>query len=146
MELQEIAAEVYKYLVDPKREVQNVTEWAKREACWKGVKSLPIILRDDFVNELIPSSVLSHAAKDAKAMQKQDNNISVMEEVTNYGVENWNALLKWSIENKILIPQDISFLEAFIAGLKRGKLPSSEKQYQKIIKILEKARMESYPV
>ena len=79
-------------------------------------------------------------------MQKQDNNISVMEEVTNYGVENWNALLKWSIENKILIPQDISFLEAFIAGLKRGKLPSSEKQYQKIIKILEKARMESYPV
>lgn len=145
LELQEIAAEVYKYLVDPKREVQNVTEWAKREACWKGVKSLPIILRDDFVNELIPSSVLSHEAKDAKAMQKQDNNISVMEEVTNYGAENWNTLLKWSIENKILIPQDISLLEAFIAGLKRGKLPSSEKQYQKIIKILEKARMESYP-
>lgn len=44
LQIAEIAQNVYKYLTDPGREVQNVTEWAKREACWKGIKALPVTL------------------------------------------------------------------------------------------------------
>lgn len=140
-----IAEEVYRYLIDPSRGVQNVTEWAKRETCWNGIQALQITLLNDFVSELIPTSVLNQVHKTAKLMQKQDNNISIMTMVANYGQENWESLLNWGIENKVLMPQEISVLETFINGLKRGKFPSLEKQCQKILQILERARMESYP-
>lgn len=71
LQMSEIAQKVYEYLTDPRREVQNVTEWAKREACWKGVKALPVALRDDFVAELVPVSALKEAEKMAREIQKQ---------------------------------------------------------------------------
>ncbi|WP_295717684.1 AIPR family protein [uncultured Oscillibacter sp.] len=143
LQMSEIAQKVYEYLTDPRREVQNVTEWAKREACWKGVKALPVALRDDFVAELVPVSALKEAEKMAREIQKQDNKVSAMVTVAEYGTENWKSLLKWGIENHVLTPVDISFVKTAIA-MEQGKFPS-EKQCIKIMQILEKARTESYP-
>ena len=143
LQMSEIAQKVYEYLTDPRREVQNVTEWAKREACWKGVKALPVALRDDFVAELDPVSALKEAEKMAREIQKQDNKVSAMVTVAEYGTENWKSLLKWGIENHVLTPVDISFVKTAIA-MEQGKFPS-EKQCLNIMQILEKARTESYP-
>lgn len=143
LQMAEIAQRVYEYLTDPRREVQNVTEWAKREACWKGVKALPVTLRDDFFKELLSVSALKEDEKMAREIQKQDNKVSAMVTVAEYGTENWKALLKWGVENHVLTPTDISFVKTAIA-MEQGKFPS-EKQCTKIMQILEKARIESYP-
>lgn len=143
LQIAEIAQKVYEYLIDPKREVQNVTEWAKREACWKGVKSLPITLYSNFIDELIPASVQKEAERDAKSIQKQDNKVSAMVAVAEYGVDRWKELLQWGINNRVLSPVDISFLKTALA-MEQGKFPS-EKQCAKILQVLEKARLESYP-
>lgn len=60
-----------------------------------------------------------------------------------YGVENWKALLAWGIQNHIFHPQDISFLKTAIA-MESGKF-RGEKQYGRILQVLEKAREESRP-
>ena len=143
LQIAEISQKVYEYLIDPKREVQNVTEWAKREACWKGVKALPITLRNDFIKELIPASIQKEAERDAKNIQKQDNKVSAMVAVAEYGVDKWKELLQWGIDNRVLTPVDISFVKTALA-MEQGKFPS-ERQCAKILQVLEKARLESYP-
>lgn len=143
LQIAEIAQKVYEYLIDPEREVQNVTEWAKREACWKGIKSLSITLRSSFISELIPASVQKEAERDAKSIQRQDNKVSVMVAVAEYGVDKWKDLLQWGIANRVLSSVDISFLKTALA-MEHGKFPS-EKQCVKILQVLEKARTESYP-
>lgn len=143
LQIAEIAQKVYGYLIDPKREVQNVTEWAKREACWEGIKALPITLYSNFVDELIPASVQKEAERDARSTQRQDNKVSAMVAVAEYGVNRWKELLDWGISNRVLSPVDISFLKTAVA-MEQGKFPS-ERQCAKILQILEKARTESYP-
>ena len=143
LQLAEIAQKVYEYMIGPNREIQNVTEWAKREACWKGVKTLSITLQEDFIKELIPTYIVKEDEKTARSIQKQDNNVTAMMAVAAYGAENWNTLLKWAIENHLLIPREISLLRTATA-MTQSTFPS-EKQCIKIMQILKKARMEGYP-
>lgn len=143
LQLAEIAEAMYNHLVSPKREVQNVTEWAKRESCWSKAKELKIPLRQDFISELAYASDQKADRKEAKQEQRQQNKASAMIEVAEYGVENWKKLLQWGTANHVLNPTDISFLRAAIA-MEKGKFPS-EKQCAKILQVLEKARIESYP-
>ena len=56
LELEKITETMYYHLVSPDREVQNVTEWAKREACWKKAKAISIPLSAKFKKELVSSA------------------------------------------------------------------------------------------
>ena len=134
---------MFNHLVAPDREVQNVTEWAKREACWKKAKEISIPLSAKFKQELATISEETEAKRNARQEQKQENSASAMIQVAEYGVENWKALLTWGIQNRIFNPQDISFLKAAVA-MESGKFPS-EKQCGRILQVLEKAREESWP-
>ncbi len=138
-----IAEAMFNHLVSDDREVQNVTEWAKREACWKKAKEIVVPLGDQFIKELAYVSDDKDETKQAKKEQRQVNSASAMIQVAEYGVENWKAVLSWGISNRIFTPQDISFLKTAIA-MESGKFPS-EKQCARILQVLEKAREESYP-
>ena len=79
----------------------------------------------------------------AYAEQKEINKANAMIEVANYGVQKWKNLKQWGIQNHIFNSSDISFLNTAI-GMERGNFPS-DRQCVKILKVLEKAREESYP-
>lgn len=143
MELEKIAEAMYNHLVSPDREVQNVTEWAKREACWRKAKEISVPLSEEFKNELASLSEEAEEQKSARKEQKQENGASAMIQVAEYGIDNWKALLAWGIQNRIFTPQDISFLKVAVA-METGKFPS-EKQCARILQVLGKAREESYP-
>ena len=143
VELERIAEAMYKHLVSPDREVQNVTEWAKREACWKKAKDISVPLSEQFKKELASVTEEAEAKKSARKEQKQENSASAMIQVAEFGIDNWKALLTWGIQNRVFTPQDISFLKAAIA-METGKFPS-EKQCARILQVLAKAREESYP-
>lgn len=141
--LAKIAEAMYNHLVSEKREVQNVTEWAKREACWKQAKEIQVPFTEQFVNELAFASDDLEDKKQARKEQRQENKASAMIQVAEYGVENWKKVLDWGVSNRIFTPQEISFLKSAIA-MESGKFPS-EKQCGRILQILEKAREESFP-
>ena len=138
-----ITEAMYWHLVSPDREVQNVTEWAKREACWKKAKEISIPLSEDFKGELVSVSEEKEEQMNARKNQKQENSASAMIQVAEFGVDSWKTLLTWGIQNRIFNPQEISFLKAAIA-MENGKFPS-EKQCARILQVLAKAREESYP-
>ncbi len=143
VQLEKIAEAMYNHLVSPNRDVENVTEWAKREACWKKAKQLDVTLSKEFLSELVCKSEEKEDKKAAGKEQKLYNSASMMIEVVNYGVENWKDLLVWGTDNHIFTPQDISFLRVAVA-MEKGKIPT-EKQCPKIIQVLEKAKAEGYP-
>lgn len=80
---------IYEFLIDDTRQVENVTEWAKREACWKKAMEIDIELIEDFKKELISKNQGKKQKHEEKKEQKQLNKINAMIEVANYGVENW---------------------------------------------------------
>lgn len=143
VELDRIAEAMYNHLVSPDREVQNVTEWAKREVCWKKAKDISVPLSEQFKKELASVSEEAEAKKSARKEQKQENSASAMIQVAEFGIDNWKALLTWGIQNRVFTPQEISFLKVAIA-METGKFPS-EKQCARILQVLAKAREESYP-
>ena len=143
VELERIAEVMYNHLVAPDREVQNVTEWAKREACWKKAKDISVPLSEQFKKELASATEETEAKKSARKEQKKENSASAMIQVAEFGIDNWKTLLTWGIQNRVFTPQDISFLKTAIA-METGKFPS-EKQCARILQVLAKAREESYP-
>lgn len=138
-----IAEAMFNHLVSDDREVQNVTEWAKREACWKKAKEIVIPLGDQFIKELAFADDERDDTRQARREQRQVNKASAMIQVAEYTVEKWKELLNWGMTNRIFTPQDISFIKTAIA-METGKFPS-EKQCARILQVLEKAREESYP-
>ena len=141
--LEKVSERMYNHLVSPDREVQNVTEWAKREACWKKAKEIDLPLSDQFIKELVNVEEEHEERAQARKEQKLQNGASNMITVAQYGAEKWKALLEWGVANRVFTPQDISFIRAAIA-MESGKFPS-EKQCARILQVLEKAREESYP-
>lgn len=133
---------MYNHLVSPDRDVENVTEWAKREACWKKAKLINVSLSNEFLSELVLKTEENEDNRAAGKEQKLRNNASTMVQVANYGVDRWKALLEWGTAEHIFTPQDISFLKVAIA-MEKGKFPS-EKQCLRIMQVLEKAKAEGF--
>lgn len=143
LEIRKISKIMYEHLIKEDRIVENVTEWAKRETCWEEAKKIKIEFSDEFLSELICKSYVKTAEYSAIKQQKEFNELNATVEVVNYGIQFWKELLKWGDQEKIWNVQDRKFLELAI-GIKNGKIPT-DKQSIKILKVLEKAREESFP-
>lgn len=133
---------MYQYLIREDRGIENVTEWAKRENCWKGAKSLHYELQEDFINELLSKEVAQTEQKDARKEQREMDKLSAMVNVVEYGIANWSALLKWNESHKVLGPSEIHMVQ--LAQKMDGGLITSEKKCEKLLKILERCRIEGF--
>ena len=141
--VQDVSFTMYRLLTKEDRQRENVTEWAKLQECWNEAKTVKIEFSNAFINELEYISDLEHSKKDAKKDAKQEAIISAVIEVVNYGVESWKQLLSWGMDRNYFNPTEVDFIKVAIA-IERGKIPS-DKQCQIILKILNKAREDSYP-
>jgi hypothetical protein len=140
----EIISELmYNHLVSEDREVENVTEWAKRETCWANAKLIKVTLLPQFVNELVYKGKVLDDQKDAKDTMKLVKKIDFMVQVANISVDDWKYLLSWGVERHLLSESDISFIRVAIA-MEKGHFPS-ESQCKIIIGILERLRTEAFP-
>lgn len=142
LQIEQIAEVMYSHLVSPNRDVENVTEWAKREACWKKAKQIEIPLSNEFTAELALKSEEQEDNRAAGKDIKLQNSASQMIQVAEIGVDAWKRLLEWGIAKHIFTPQDISFIRVAIS-MEKGKFPS-EKQCARIMQVLDKARKEGF--
>lgn len=142
-EIKIISKYMYDQLVKSDRQVENVTEWAKRADCWNQASEIKIKLKDQVIKELVYKNQEKQAEKDAKKDQKLINEISYTVQVFEYGFENWKTLISWATERNLLNPRDMELLKVAVA-IEKGKIPS-DKQSKVILEILEKLRLEGYP-
>lgn len=134
---------MYQYLIREDRDIENVTEWAKREKCWNGAKKIPYKLLPEFEEELQLKEHAIEDKKNAKKSQKLANQLNSMVEVVNYTSEGWAALELWNKDHRVLAPSEIHTIQ--LAKRMDGGLISSEKKCEKVLKILEKCRVEGFP-
>lgn len=142
-QIEDASYAMYQHLISEKRDIENVTEWAKRERCWEAAKKLPYKLQPAFVSELQSQYDAAQEKKNARGDQRLANQLNVLVEVVEYGVDGWTDLLNWLKTHPVVSPSEKNMIK--LAQKMDGGLVTSERQCAKLLKILEKCRTEGYP-
>ena len=126
-------------LIDPPHGLRNVTEWAKKQACWECVRNVDVSWPASFWDELISTEERQEEARGARREQRELNGIERQIAVVNAGAAFWTDVLAWGRERGLLTPTELGILGVVVAG----KTPS-ERQSSRVIEALSKLQSEGY--
>lgn len=127
--------EVYEFLTG-KREVQNVTEWAKREKCWQRAKNENWTILPSFETTLCTISR-------PKKNEVNEAAIDSMKFVTEKDPQFWSDLKLWGKKYLYLNTKDESLLDAAIKIKTHGKIPS-DRQFKEIVRVYNMLILNGY--
>ena len=130
--LVKLAEAVRPAIVQPDSTVANISEWAKKSACWSRVQALPFELPEELDFLLLDPQAKKAVSKDAKAVQKMDNGIDAQARVLKLGNSMWSRAGSYAAQRKVLSPTDHSLISL---AAKRGAIPT-EKQSLRLVEAL----------
>ena len=136
-----VAEQVHEVLIHPPDGISNVTEWAKKQACWERVRHLVIDWPDAFVEGLISAQEQRDTARTARREQRDMNGIEAQIAVVNAGGQFWSDALDWGRARRLLTPTEIGIIG--VAARVPTRTPT-DKQSSKAIEILGKLHAEGY--
>jgi hypothetical protein len=135
------AESVHEVLIAPPEGVSNVTEWAKKQACWSRVSELVIAWPQPFLDDLLSSVDRRDAARSARREQRELNSVEAQIAVVKAGPEFWASALDWGTERALLTPTEVGVLR--VAADPVGRTPS-ERQASRAVGALRKLQSEGY--
>lgn len=141
--LTELSGLVYGKLTDPKREVENVTQWCKREGCWKSVQSILYKLPPDIEECLIDWDELRVASRDAKYIQRIDSEFENVRAIASISQAQWHSALKFAKDRSMITPAENSAMH--IASQMPDKMPTPA-QCKKLIAVLKRLEEEGFKI
>jgi hypothetical protein len=136
-----VARQVREVLTDPSRPVVNVTEWAKREACWDAVRDLSVDLPVAMRQDLVEQQAANSNRRAARRQQKVDNGIHAQAAVLAVDISEWQSLERFCKANRLLTEKDVGIL-ALVTGRRAG-LPS-ELQANHLLGLRDRAAAHGY--
>lgn len=139
--LEKIAEKVYYKITDPGRATVNVTQWCKRDACWKSVQEIALKLPESFEAVLIGKEERTAAEKDAKKDQKILSEVEAQKKVLEYSAAQWRSLSEFVVSKKMVGKDDIMALR--YACQIPSAFPSGY-QSQRLVALLERAFSEGF--
>ncbi|CUW37084.1 conserved protein of unknown function [Magnetospirillum sp. XM-1] len=113
------AAEAHNVITHPPAGVRNMSEWAKQQACWNGMKGRSLKYDDDFDTCLTPVGTARTAEREEKAKKAMTDGINAQSEVVKLGADYWKEVLVWGRKKKCLSPKDQQILESCTAMPRR---------------------------
>ena len=135
------AEQVHEVLIHPPAGISNVTEWAKKQACWERVRNLSIEWPGDFVAELISAEEQRDTARTARRDQRELNGIEAQIAVVQAGGQFWADALAWGQGRKLLTATETGILR--VASRVPAQTPT-DKQSSKAVEILGKLQSNGY--
>ncbi len=129
------AAEAHHVITHPPSGVRNMSEWAKQQACWNGLKGRKLDYGSEFDGCLILTEIARTSEREQRKRNGEIEGISVQSEVVNRGPGFWEALLARGVAERKLTPKDQQILKV-CASMPR-QLPS-ELQSKHAIGVLER--------
>lgn len=105
------AAAAHDAITHPPAGVRNMSEWAKQQACWNGLKSRRLSYDEDFAVCLTQSDEAKATRREAHAERALTDGINAQAEVVTLGAEYWGRLLDWGKGAKRLTPKDMQVLQ-----------------------------------
>lgn len=143
-QLEDLTKVTNDYLIAPNRDVQNVTEWAKRSLCWTRFDSMDISLNDNFVRELIDLNEVVEEKQEARKLQKEINIDSAMIMVANCEKEGiWKKLWIWNQTHGAMTQTEQELLGVALK-MSKGLFPT-DKQCVRLVEMLSRIRGEGFP-
>lgn len=139
--LSELSKLVYEKITAEDRLTVNVTQWCKREECWKRVKGINYKLSSDLLAVLIDKVSDKKEEKRAKADQKLISGAEAQAKVIQYTAEQWMVASKFAKERMLIGPIEESALA--IACRIPVKIPNSL-QAEKLVELLVKMENEGF--
>ena len=130
-----MAKGVHDVLVDPPEGMRNVTEWAKKDLCWRRVRDVACPWLRGLEGELLSTGERQRAKRSARREQRMLNGIEAQIAVVNAGPEFWKDALEWGKREGLLSPTDINVFRAAARG---GPRPPSEKQALRAVQALRR--------
>ena len=130
---------VHGVLIDPPSTGQNVTEWAKQQACWHRVSRLGISWPTAFLDDLIGQDEKEDAGRSAVRDQRMLNDIEAQTAVVRAGGAFWLQVREWGETKALLTQTEREILD--VATALPEKLPSG-KQSLVILRILDRLHSE----
>lgn len=126
-------------IINPPQGISNISEWAKKDACWTRIQNrldeLDGRLPEPFLEELVSLTEQKSEERSAKKVQKIDNGINSQTRVFEIGAAGWSKILADTNARKSLTPKEIGILQ--IAAQIPGKIPT-ERQCGVLIDIWQR--------
>ena len=103
-----------------------VTEYCKRASTWENYRDkVDYKLSDEFLNELMPETLIKEQEASAKAEQKEINDLQVVMDVVSKGADFWNKLMTAGIQKSLLSYQEQTAIKQIINMATTGNVPAS---------------------
>lgn len=138
-----VASRVNDHLLRPMQGISNISEWAKREACWtrmlENMDEFADLLPDEFDGECLSRDDHLSEKSAARDTQKVDNGIEAQTKVLAIPAARWIAVHEALAAKRLLTPKEIGILN--VAMQMPMKIPT-EKQCAVLLDTIEKARAE----
>lgn len=137
----DISREVYYKITAEDRLTVNVTQWCKREECWRRVKAIEYVLPDNLRTVLIDKASERKAEREATSDQKVVSGIESQARVIQYTAEQWDRAMRFAKEKMLIGPLEESALA--IACRIPAKIPNPL-QAEKLVELLDKLEAEGF--
>jgi hypothetical protein len=128
-------------ILSPQSGVKNVTEWAKKQACWGGLSRSKVEYGPDLLNHVIDPDAARAVQRDGQRDAAMVSGIVAQTRVVELGGAFWSRLRVWATPNRAFTAKDDGILKA--CSQTESRLPS-ERQCVLAIAVLERARQEGY--
>lgn len=137
--LAEYAYDAFRVLTAEQRPVKNVTEWAKREDCWK-----VMLHASDHLDERVAAFTVSaqkarSMARGARKTQKMDDSFALTAAVIGVSSQQWEEVRQFARSSGSLSPTE----EGIIRRVIGGAIPS-ERQSDRLVQLISRLRTKGF--
>ncbi len=103
-----------------------VTEYCKRVSTWEEYRdTIKYEISADFINELMPESLIKEKEASAKAEQKEMNDLQVVMDIVSKGSDYWSKLMAAGVQKSLLSYQEQTAINQIINMAMTGNVPAS---------------------
>ncbi|TIM46721.1 MAG: hypothetical protein E5Y55_10400 [Mesorhizobium sp.] len=130
-----------KVIVSPPAGVRNMSEWAKKQACWAEVRGLKLAYDSDFESCLIDPDDARTEVRQARNARSMTSGVEAQIKVAAAGGAFWAQLLEWGRAKRKLSPGEVKALESCASYPRR--IPT-DLQCQQAVSVLERLKADGY--
>jgi len=139
--LMQAAEEAAAVLTEPILGIKNISEWAKKQACWEILKNRKIEYGSFFSHCLVQREEVKAVEREGRREASLVSGIEAQTKVVNEGGDYWSRLRAWGAANKKFSFKEDSILKT--CAMIPVRLPT-ERQCLSALDILERAMLEGY--
>jgi hypothetical protein len=136
--------EVFDFITRDDRTTLNVTQWCKREDCWKRAQNHEFTLLKEFTDTLIDSSEEVEERQSARKDQQVTNQINAEIELIKLGADYWKQVLDFARNDRLVSEMEDGLLSVAANFDTTGRIPS-DKQAKLIMQIRTRLFSEGLP-